>query len=321
MTLSNNEETLVEVKGLRRHFGDVKAVDDIDFSFRSGEVHGFIGPNGAGKTTAMRIIATLDNPDSGDVLVNGRSLINYPDKIRPILGFMPDYLDSYRDMVVDEYLDFYARAFKLEPHRRCERLGLVVEFTGLAELTNRPVAALSKGQKQRLSLARVLINDPQVLILDEPAAGLDPRARVELRNLIRVLADKGKAVFVSSHILTELSEICDAVTIIENGQVCASDYVNNLQRDIDNGLKVAVHLLEPSDTKRGELVRILAETPGVMKVEDEKHGASFICDGEPKNRVKILRLLIEKGFSVTDFHSDTSDLEDAFMHLTDGKDK
>lgn len=310
---------LLEVQELRRSFGNVKAVDGVSFTLRGGEIHGFIGPNGAGKTTSMRIMATLDMPDDGDVLLDGRSVLNYPDEARPRIGFMPDYLDSYRDMFVDEYLDFYARAYRLPPGRRRARLADVIEFTGLNGLLDRPVAGMSKGQKQRLSLARVLINDPDILILDEPSAGLDPRARIELRRLIQALADKGKAVLVSSHILTELSEVCDAVTIIEHGRICASDRIQNLQRKVDAGIRVAARLHEPTAEECLRLQRLLLEIPGVLRCEPDPAGAVFTYEGEHHHRAEILRKLIAAEFSVIDFHSMSSDLEEAFMSLTQGE--
>jgi ABC-2 type transport system ATP-binding protein len=310
--------TVVEVVGLRKSFGALRAVDRISFSFVAGEVHGFIGPNGAGKTTTMRIISTLDTPDDGDVIVNGLSVLDFPDRVRPMLGFMPDYLDSYRDMNVEEYLDFYARAYHLPPAHRRRRLAGVIEFTGLQKLLQRPVHGLSKGMKQRLSLARVLINDPQVLILDEPAAGLDPRARVEVRTLVRALADEGKAVFISSHILTELSAICDSVTIIEHGRIQASDRILDLQRRVDSGDRAEVRIADADAETCERLALILAEHPAVSIAEPMPGGAFFAYDGEVEVRATILRKLVSEGFAVTDFHAASSDLEGAFLALTKG---
>ncbi len=307
---------MVEVRGLCKRFGSVKAVNDISFSFCSGEVHGFIGPNGAGKTTTMRMIATLEQPDEGDILIDGVSVVGYPETTRPLTGFMPDYLDSYPNMLVHEYLDFYARAYGLLPQRRRERIDNVVEFTGLGEMRERQVEALSKGWKQRLSLARVLLNDPKVLILDEPAAGLDPRARIELRNLVRLLAEHGKAVFISSHILTELSELCESVTIIEHGKIKASGSIGSLQKKIDHGHRVEVHLLEHSEDERKRLERFLAEVQGVGHVHALRTGAAFSFDGDRAFQSSLLRKLLENQFHITDFHGATSDLEDAFIVLT-----
>jgi len=317
--MAASDVPLVEVRSLHRSYGRVKAVDGISFAISGSTVHGFIGPNGAGKTTTMRVLATLDIPDEGDVLFEGKSLVDYPDEFRPDIGFMPDYLEAYVDITVDEYLDFYARAYRLPADRKRKRLDDVIEFTRLGKLLTRPANGLSKGQKQRMSLARVLINDPRFLILDEPAAGLDPRARVELRNLIRQLADGGKAVLFSSHILAELSEVCDAVTIIDGGRLCASDRVSGLQHQIDLGVKVNVVLDGPGQEEIARLVMSLAEIPGVIRAEEALRGAWFSYEGEPGVRSDILAMLLQKGFKVTDFHTASSDLEDAFMQLTERK--
>jgi ABC-2 type transport system ATP-binding protein len=311
-----SEPTIVEVRNLYKSFTDVQAVNDVSFTFRSGEVHGFIGPNGAGKTTTMRMISTLEEPDRGEILMNGVSVVSYPERTRPLTGFMPDYLDSYPNMHVHEYLDFYARAYGLQPRRRQARINDVVEFVGLADMRQRPVEALSKGWKQRLSLARVLLSDPRVLILDEPAAGVDPRARIELRKLVRLLADSGKAILISSHILTDLAELCEAVTIIEQGKIMATGSVDNLQKIVDHGHRVEVHILEHTDQERARLELFLSETSGIGHVHPLITGASFSFDGNREFKVELLKRLIENKFSITDFHAATSDLEDAFIVLT-----
>ncbi len=321
MTQAAECPVLVDVRDLKRYYREVKAVDGISFTIRESSVHGFIGPNGAGKTTTMRVLATLDAPDGGEILFEGRSLLDYPDEIRPQIGFMPDFLEAYVDITVEEYLDFYARAYRLAPDRRRKRLHDVVEFTGLGDLMQRPAGKLSKGQKQRLSLGRVLVNDPRLLILDEPAAGLDPRARIELRNLIRQLADTGKAVLFSSHILAELAEICDAVTIIDEGRMCASGRMSGIQLMVDKGVRVNVVLDSPTEAERQNLVRLLAELPGVTDANDTLQGAWFSYEGERSTRTRILADLVVHGFRVTDFHAASSDLEDAFMTLTNGKKK
>lgn len=306
----------IEIKGLKKYFGSVKAVDDISFSLRSGTVHGFIGPNGAGKTTTMRIMATIDVPDEGDILFDHCSLIQYADLMRPHLGFMPDYLDIYDDMVVIEYLDFYARAYRLTPAQRHQRVGFLVDFTNLGNLLERPLMGLSRGEKQRLNLARVLMNDPDLLVLDEPAAGLDPRARIEFRNLVRFLADEGKIIFISSHILSELGEICDQVTIIDQGKLCASDSISNLQRSVDAGTRVIVSINSVDKNSIERLLRHLAEIPGVTKTQPLAQGAAFSYQNDTIHRTAILSSLINAGFSISDFYAANSNLEEAFMSLT-----
>ncbi len=310
-------EPCVEVRNLRKRFGSVQALDGVSFDLRPGEVHGFIGPNGAGKTTAMRIIAGVDIADSGDVLLNGVSLLDAPEHSHRRIGFMPDYLDSYPGILVWEYLDFYARVFGSARDVRRRRLDDVVAFTRLGESLEKPVAGLSKGWKQRLSLARVLLNDPAVLVLDEPAAGLDPRARVELRDLVTELARHGKAVFISSHILSELAEMCTAVTIISDGRVRSSGAVDALRQSVDQGRRLAVRLFNPTPDHRRRLALFLSESPHVVAVEELAGGAACSFSGDDDFKARLLSALLAAGFSVTDFHDAASTLEEAFMAMTD----
>ena len=226
----------LELRHLHRFFGRLKAVDDVSFKAWPGQVMGFIGPNGAGKTTAMRILATLDTPTAGDAFVCGYSVVDDPDKVRRYLGFMPDSFGKYANMNVVEYLDFYARAYGLKDRQRRDAVEHVLVFTELRKLADKQITALSKGMSQRLGLGRCLIHDPQVMVLDEPAAGLDPRARVELRELIRLLASEmNKTVLISSHILTELGEICDSAAIIEAGQILAHGTIDEIQSQRQRG--------------------------------------------------------------------------------------
>ena len=216
---------MIELRRLHRYFGRTRAVDDVSFDVPAGQVFGYIGPNGAGKTTSMRILATLDLPTYGDALVDGFSVVNDPDRVRRRLGFMPDYFGTYPNVNCFEYLDFFARAYGLAGRERHQALRHTMSFTGLDGLAEKPIRGLSKGMKQRLCLGRAMIHDPSVLILDEPAAGLDPRARIELREMIRQLAADGKTILISSHILTELAEMCDRVGIIEQGRLLATGTV------------------------------------------------------------------------------------------------
>ena len=209
----------VEVTNLVKTFDrGFRAVDGLSFSFSSGEVIGFVGPNGAGKTTTMRIMSTLDTPDSGDITLDGVSVLDHPEQAHRLIGFMPDDLPSRTDTTVDEYLDFFARAYGLRGAAIRKAVEGVEEFTGLTEFRDRTLHALSKGMKQRVSLARALVHDPAVLIMDEPANGLDPRARIELRELVKALGENGKAILISSHILSELEEMCTSSVIIERGR-------------------------------------------------------------------------------------------------------
>ena len=234
---------MIEFRRLHRHFGSTRAVHDISFDVDRGQVFGYIGPNGAGKTTSMRILATLDLPTAGDAFVDGFSCVNDPDRVRRRLGFMPDYFGTYADVNCYEYLDFFARSYGLVGRERHQAFKHTMSFTRLDELAEKPIRGLSKGMKQRLCLGRAMIHDPSVLILDEPANGLDPRARIELREMIRQLAADGKTVLVSSHILTELAEMCDVVGIIERGQLLAVGTVAEIQKQQTPHREVKVTVL------------------------------------------------------------------------------
>ncbi len=320
--MQTNNEITVEIKNLHKSFGTLKAVNDVSFNVKGGEIHGFIGPNGAGKTTTMRIMATLDVPDSGDVIINDISVTGYPDKLRPIIGFMPDYLDTYKNVLVYEYLDFYARVHKLPVSYRNKRLKDVVEFTGLEGMLNKPIDGLSKGMKQRLSLGRILINDPKLLIMDEPAAGLDPRARIELRELCLKLAERGKAILISSHILSELSEVCSSVTIIEEGRIHTTDSIKNIiaEVDVENKVAIKIHCSEKNyKSEIDKLLNCLAETTGITDVNKELNLVSFSYNGDEEFKVLLLQKLIANNIPISDFHTATSGLEDIFMSVTEGK--
>src|SRR5262245_59375274 len=249
--MGDNGGPTIALRRLHRFFGATRAVNDISFEVFPGEVFGYIGPNGAGKTTSMRILATLDLPTYGDALVDGFSVVNDPDRVRRRLGFMPDSFGTYHNVNCREYLDFFARAYGLTGPERSRALRHVMSFTGWDRLAEKPIHGLSKGMKQRLCLGRAMIHDPSVLILDEPAAGLDPRARIELRQMIRALAADGKTILVSSHILTELAEMCDRVGIIELGRLIAVWTVAEIQhgstQHAETRTEIKMRLVDRSD--------------------------------------------------------------------------
>ncbi|MDP7657496.1 MAG: ABC transporter ATP-binding protein, partial [Roseibacillus sp.] len=223
----------ISVRNLFRYFGPLKAVDGISFDIPHGSVCGFVGANGAGKTTTMRMLATLDYPTMGSAEICGINVVNHPDKVRSLIGWMPDHFGNYEHMTVLEYLDFYARALGYTGNERRSRIEEVMAFADLVPLASRLSNKLSKGMTQRLCLGRALLHDPQVLIMDEPAAGLDPRARVELKHLIRILAEEGKTIFISSHILSELGEMCDSLLFINAGRIVHHGDAESLKRGSD----------------------------------------------------------------------------------------
>ena len=274
------------------------------------------------KTTALKILATLDMPTSGDAFFDGRSAVNYPDRVRGAIGFMPDTLDAYKDMTVREYVDFFARAYGLRGRERKRRMSDIMGFTDLNPLAEKLTDTLSKGMKQRLSLARTLIHDPDVLLLDEPAAGLDPRARVEVRELIRLLGQRGKAILVSSHILTELSEICNGVVIIEKGAILATGLTADVERKLQSSHRVTVELASPGGKGASgniPLERFLLEQPGVADVRVVGLGADFDFSGTVAERAELLSRIVAEGFLVGQYRVEESDLEDIFLQITRGE--
>jgi ABC-2 type transport system ATP-binding protein len=308
-------DMMLEIDGLVRHFDKLRAVDNITFSVKRGQVFGFIGPNGAGKTTTMRILATLDLPQEGDVRVDGVSVIEEPEMARKLTGFMPDYAGVYSTTTVEEYLDFFARSNGLRGDARRTAVEGVIEFMGIGELRERHVERLSKGLKQRVALGRAIIHDPQLLVLDEPAANLDPRARIEFRTLIRELASDGKTVLLSSHILTELSEICDAVAVIEKGKILATGTVEEIMTGLRQHRVLSVKLRGDKDGA----MRFLLEQPGVARVLDANDRLQLEFTGDDTAQVALLGRLVGAGFPVLEFNAEGAGLEDLFMRITAGK--
>ena len=305
----------LEIRGITKTFGALKAVSDVSFQVERGQILGFIGPNGAGKTTTMRICATLEYPDQGDVFVDGHSVLTYPREVRARLGFMPDSYGAYSNTTIWEYLDFFARAYGLKGDARKKRVGEVMDFTQLGDLEEKEIATLSKGMKQRLCLAKTLLHDPSVMILDEPAAGLDPRARVELRELVRALAGLGKAILVSSHILTELAEMCDGVAVIERGTLKATGLVGDITRGLRASSQVFVRVLGPVEV----LERALLEQPIVLKARRDGAGVVFEHQSAPEDLAKLLGALVAQGLQPVEFAPREANLEEVFLTLTEGK--
>ncbi|WP_237384501.1 ABC transporter ATP-binding protein [Sulfidibacter corallicola] len=303
------------VEDLKRYFGETKAVDGISFSIEEGAIYGFVGPNGAGKTTTMRIMATLDEPTSGDVRIGGVSIIERPEQVRRYIGFMPDALPNHRDMTITEYLDFFARAHGIKGPQRARTLTDVQAFTGVTPIQHKSLNQLSKGMKQRVSLARALIHDPQFLIMDEPAAGLDPKARVELRELIRALARQGKSIFISSHILGELTEICDGTVIIEQGRLLRAGKIHDLLHQD----QPHCHYWIAARCEPHRLLETCMTLPLVEEVEivgQEVRVQLPLTDEAP---VTLLNHLVTSGLAVHEFRRQRADLEQMFMKVTAGK--
>jgi len=306
---------MFEVCSLKKHFKKVKAVDDISFSFQKGDVMGFIGPNGAGKTTAMRVMSSLDPPTSGECTVDGKSIFEYPEYLYRTVGFMPDFTGTYPNMDVHEYIDFFARAAGLRGKERDRRVDRIEEFTGLNDIRDKQVEDLSKGMKQRLGLGRLLVHDPDYLILDEPAAGLDPRARIEVRELLRLLAQTSKGILVSSHILTELAEICNTVAIIDHGKILSTGSVEDIKRMLKSDVEIEISFLGSCDSER--LEKFLLTRPESENSKVTARSASFIFTGKEEDVPAFLKLMFDTGFPIVEVKKREMSMEDIFMKVTD----
>jgi ABC-2 type transport system ATP-binding protein len=307
-----SSEVIMEVQQLRRSFGKVHAVQDVSFTIHRGQVVGFIGANGAGKTTTMRLLATLDTPDAGSIKMLGWDAASYPDKVRARLGWMPDNYGTYDNVTVGEYLDFYARAYGYVGATRSRHVEEIMTFTELTPIQDRLMNTLSKGMGQRLCLGRSLINDPDLLLLDEPAAGLDPKARIEFKNLVRILSQQGKTILISSHILSELGEMCDTMLFIDKGRIVHHGSSETLRRGDTASLRLEIEVAGPPD----RLVEWAALQQGLTLVESTNRGARFdFTMTDPDDLAKLLRRAVTEGIPVSDFHRLERRLEDAFVDV------
>lgn len=312
MSTHTATDLAIQVDNLHRYFGSLKAVNGISFEIPRGQVVGFVGANGAGKTTTMRILATLEYPSSGRVSVLGHNVVLHPAEVRRSIGWVPDSFGTYDNMTVLEYLDFYARALDFKGPERVERIAEVMEFTDLGELRDRMINKLSKGQSQRLCLGRALLHDPPVLLMDEPAAGLDPKARVELKQLIRILAEEGKTILISSHILSELGEMCDTLLFVDRGKLVHHGTAAALQQGT---AEVALYDVRLS-TSPEKLLEWALLNPHVRVTQERKYGARIEIDSLEHDLIaSVLRRMVTDGLPVIEFHREERNLEDAFIDM------
>lgn len=306
---------MIHVHQLTKDYAGFRAINEIELVIEEGQVFGFIGPNGAGKTTTMRIMATLLEPSDGDVYLWDHSVVDEPEVARRLIGYMPDYYGVYDDVTVREYLEFFAGAYGLPRRERKRILDDVMDLTDLVKLDGKVVNGLSKGMKQRLALGKTLLHDPKFLILDEPAAGLDPQARIELRALLRELSSMGKTICISSHILTELSDICDAVGIIEKGQILAQGSVASLYKKMRATRVVTLQMLGRTD----EAVVALRGLDTVTELElSEENTLQFSYSGAEDKLYTVLKPLIDRQLPIIGFSEAKKDLESLYMSITQG---
>ena len=336
---------MIEIKHLRKEYKDKPepAVKDLTLELEQGDIFGFIGPNGAGKTTTIKMLATLLIPTAGSAMVNGIDVVKHPEQIRSIVGYMPDFFGVYDDIKVWEYLDFFAAAYRIPKDRRPQIIDDVLALTDLTVKKDSYVEALSRGMKQRLCLAKTLVHDPKVMLLDEPASGLDPRARIEIRELLKELQSMGKTIIVSSHILPEMEEFCNKVGIIERGEMIVAGDVNTIARQVRGHQNISIAVVTEIEraeailTGMTDLVREVKLTNGLRQLNEtspeelrtqtlqrESYSSkgsvlqvSYI--GEPDEEHRILTTLVEAGIKVRAFYTPETDLEDVFLRVTKGQ--
>jgi len=307
---------------LTRYYGKYPAVQDLNLVVPQGALFGLIGPNGAGKTTTLRMLAGLLQPSSGQIVINEQPTNGDWQELRWQIGYMPDFFGVYDDLVVWEYLDFFARCYNLPANRRTQVVSELLELVDLKDKRDAYVQTLSRGMRQRLCLAHALVHDPAVLLLDEPASGLDPRARVEMRELLRELGAMGKTVVLSSHILSELAELCDSIGIIEKGHLVASGAMEEIRRRVQRGRRLNVRVLSGVD----EAERVLHSYPGVgeiLRLEGPETTAiqdlEMDFEGDEESLAGLLETLVLNKVRVAGFSEDHTGLEELFLSLTKGE--
>ncbi|MBM82182.1 MAG: multidrug ABC transporter ATP-binding protein [Planctomycetaceae bacterium] len=306
---------VVDINNLWVQYGKIKAVRGIDLQIPKGEVFGFIGPNGAGKSSTIKVLATLLRNFKGSVKVNGLDVRRQPQKVREQIGYMPDFFGVYEDLTAREYLHFFAAAYRIDRTKRKAIIGDVLELTDLTHKIDDPVDGLSRGMKQRLALARVLLHDPDLLLLDEPASGLDPRARIEVRELLKALKEMGKTILISSHILHELSQLCTRIGIIEAGQMVAEGSLEDIFRKLS--LKRVVHVQLAGDVDSA--VDRLQQISAVDSVEAQTDRVAIKLREDEMSIEDLHDAIHETGARIRMFQPEAMDMETAFMKLTEGK--
>jgi ABC-2 type transport system ATP-binding protein len=308
----------LEARGLHKRFGSTVAVLDFSLSVPPGAIYGLIGPNGAGKTTSMRMLATLLEPDGGEAWIGGASIRTDQAGVRRKLGYMPDFFGVYPELKAGEYLDFYAACHGVPSERRAAVAADLLHLVDLSHKRDSYVEGLSRGMQQRLGLARALVHDPAMLLLDEPASGLDPRARLELREVVRELGRMGKAVVISSHILAELADLCTHIAIVDGGQVVTAGPVEEVTRRLHGGRSVRVQVLDEGERLR-DLLLARSDVHAVELEAAEQAGAAtvrFVLDGDEHALRTLLADLVGAGLPIFGFGQDVGGLEDVFLRVT-----
>ena len=304
-----------EIYELCKKYGKFTALDSLSMNISENSIFGFVGPNGAGKTTTMKIMAGLLKADSGSIFVNGEDILKNMKSIRDKIGYMPDFFGVYDDLKVTEYMDFYAGTYYIPYSQRAELIDSLLEVVDLSNKKDAYVDALSRGMKQRLCLARSLIHDPELLILDEPASGLDPRARVEMKEILKRLREMGKTIIVSSHILPELAEMCSEIGIIDQGKLVTQGSVHDIMNRMHKKRIIRVKASAPPEL----LIRLLKEQATVKEITENTDNVEFAFEGKNDDLTSILRNIVMNGIPVYSFSENEGNLEEIFMTVTGGE--
>jgi ABC-2 type transport system ATP-binding protein len=305
---------MIRTEHLTKRYGKLEALSDLNLHIEKGKVFGFIGPNGAGKSTTMLILSTLLKPTEGKAYVCGYDVLKEPKEVRQSLGYMPDFFGVYDNLTVTEYLDFFAGAYNIPSGKRKPLIADLLELVNLSNKADAYVDSLSRGMKQRLGLARCLVHSPDVLILDEPASGLDPRARIELREILKQLRAMGKTILISSHILPELAELCDEIGVIERGRLIACGAVDEVSVEARGISIMQVKTLN----KFSEARTILQQCPYVKRLDDKNSHFRFHFTGTEADKADLLQQMVAAGIAVVHFGDSKENLEDVFLAITEG---
>jgi ABC-2 type transport system ATP-binding protein len=305
---------MIRTQELTKVYGDLRAINNLNIELVEGDLFGYIGPNGSGKTTTMRILATLLQPTWGEASVCGYSIYTHPKEIRRLIGYMPDFFGVYDDMMVIEYLEFFAAAYRIKGAARRKICDEVLDLVDLGYKREAFVTSLSRGMTQRLGLARVLLHDPKVLLLDEPASGLDPRARIEIRGLLKELRKMGKTIMVSSHILPELADICNKVGIIEKGELLVNANVTEVMKKVRQRTLLNVRVADRLE----DAAKLIEQSTLVERVEIHDGRIDVTLKENVEDYSELPTMLVQNGYKLSLFKEDEINLETAFMALTKG---
>lgn len=305
---------ILDICNVRKEFGTLVAVKDVNLSLEKGQVVGLIGPNGAGKTTLLRILATLLTPTGGDISILGYDLKTDYLEIRKRIGFMPDFFNLYNDLTLAECLDFFAKAYKVDPEIIPAQIDMALKYTNLESKRDDYIQHLSRGMVQRLGVAVLLVHNPDIFLLDEPASGLDPKARIQLREILKRLSEEGKTIIISSHILTELSGFCSHIAVMNKGDMVLYGEVDQIQNKIAGGKKINITTLDKPDEAAGIIQKLIQGQP--VAVNGNK--LSFTVSADPKEIAEMHAHLVRNGVGVVEFYEEKTSLEDLFMKISSG---